>query len=83
MGGTPARDGTEETMARPGDRRERAETFAREAHGGQHGMLAEFWGFLRHEKKWYLAPLILILLALGLLIVLSATGAAPLIYTLF
>jgi hypothetical protein len=70
-------------MAQSGDRRQRADAFAREAEGGQHGMLAEFLGFLRHEKKWYLAPLILILLVLGLLIVLSATGAAPLIYTLF
>ena len=57
--------------------------FANRAAGRSAGMLSEFLGFLRHEKKWYLAPLILVLLLFGLLIVLSATGAAPLIYTLF
>ena len=44
-------------------------------------LLAEFWEFLRHNKKWWLLPIVLVLLAFGLLIFLSGTGAAPFIYT--
>ena len=44
----------------------------------------EFWDFLRHRKKFWLLPLVALLMALGLLIVLSAdSAAAPFIYSLF
>lgn len=44
----------------------------------------EIWDFLKHRKKWWLSPVILALLILGLLIVTSAgSPIAPLIYTLF
>ena len=44
----------------------------------------EFLLFLRQEKKWWLLPLVLILLALGLLLVFSTTSPlAPLLYPLF
>ena len=44
----------------------------------------EFWDFLRHRKKFWLLPLVFLLMALGLLIVLSAdSAAAPFIYSLF
>lgn len=38
---------------------------------------------LRHNKKWWLIPIILVLALFGLLLVLGSTGAAPFIYTLF
>jgi hypothetical protein len=42
------------------------------------------WGFLRARKKFWLLPLIVILLTFGVLIVLTAGSAiAPFIYTLF
>lgn len=47
------------------------------------GLLAEFLDFLRHNKKWWLLPIVAILLLLGVLIFLSTTAAAPFIYTLF
>ena len=47
------------------------------------GILSEFWGFLRENKKWWLLPIIVLLLLFGLLIMLSGTGLAPFIYTLF
>ena len=47
------------------------------------GFLSELWGFMKHNKKWWLLPLIMALVILGLLIVLSGTGLAPFIYTLF
>ena len=45
-------------------------------------LLGEFVDFLRHNKKWWLLPILLVLLLFGALIVLSGTGAAPFIYTL-
>jgi hypothetical protein len=47
------------------------------------GIAAEFWMFLRETKKWWLLPIVAILLAFGLLMALSGTAAAPFIYTLF
>ena len=44
-------------------------------------LLAEFLDFLRHNKKWWLLPILLVLLLFGVLIFLSGTGAAPFIYT--
>lgn len=47
-------------------------------------LLKDLWGFMKARKKFWLAPLIIILLLLGTLIVLSQGSAvAPFIYTLF
>ena len=47
-------------------------------------LLKDLWGFLKVRKKFWLAPIILVLLLLGGLIVLSEGSAvAPFIYTLF
>ncbi|OAI45125.1 hypothetical protein AYO44_13120 [Planctomycetaceae bacterium SCGC AG-212-F19] len=51
--------------------------------GAGENLLTEFWGFLCTSKKWWLLPLLLILLVLGVLMVLSGSFAAPFIYTLF
>ena len=46
--------------------------------------LQDLWGFMRERKKFWLAPIILVLVLLGALIVLSQGSAvAPFIYTLF
>lgn len=47
------------------------------------GFFKEFISFLKNNKKWWLAPIITVFLLFGLLIILSGTGAAPFIYTLF
>lgn len=47
------------------------------------GVVAEFWDFLRENKKWWLAPIVISILGLGLLVLLGGTAAAPFIYTLF
>jgi hypothetical protein len=60
-----------------------AEELERQASGPQRGIVAEFADFLRHNKKWWLAPIILVLMLLGLLVALAGTGAAPFIYTFF
>jgi len=46
--------------------------------------LKQFWEFLRVRKKWWLAPIIGMLLFLGALLVLThGSAVAPFIYTLF
>jgi hypothetical protein len=57
--------------------------FARQADRAQPNVIREFGAFLLHNKKWWLAPIVIVLLLFGLLIVLAGTGAAPFIYTLF
>ncbi len=47
-------------------------------------LLGEFWQFLRQRKKFWLLPLVIMLMLLGLVIVLTANSAlAPFIYTVF
>ena len=46
-------------------------------------LLAEFWYFLKYNKKWWLLPILIILLVLGLLVLLGGTAIAPFIYPLF
>jgi hypothetical protein len=46
-------------------------------------LAAEFLDFLRHNKKLWLAPIIVFLLFFGILAMLGGTGVAPFIYTLF
>jgi hypothetical protein len=46
----------------------------------QPGVLSEFWQFLTYNKKWWLLPLLIALLLLGLLVILSGSGLAPFIY---
>lgn len=48
------------------------------------GFLAELWAFMKERKKFWLAPIIIVLMLLGSLIVLTQGSAvAPFIYTLF
>ena len=46
--------------------------------------LADLWNFMRLRKKFWLAPIIIVLVLLGVLIVLAeGTVVAPFIYTIF
>ena len=46
--------------------------------------LSDLWGFMKERKKFWLAPIILVMLLLGVLIVVAQGSAvAPFIYTLF
>ena len=47
------------------------------------GFISEFWDFLRTSKKWWILPILTVLLLFGLLLVMSNTAVAPFIYTLF
>ncbi len=58
-------------------------TREKQAEQAQVGIVAEFVDFVLHNKKWWLTPIILVLLAVGLLVVLASTGVAPFIYPIF
>jgi hypothetical protein len=46
--------------------------------------MTDLWGFMKERKKFWMAPIIAVMLLLGALIVLSQGSAvAPFIYTLF
>ena len=57
--------------------------FAAQASGDRVGLGGEFVAFLKENKKWWLAPIIVSILGLGALVMLGGTAAAPFIYTLF
>ena len=47
-------------------------------------LFADLWAFMRERKKYWLVPVIMIMVLLGVLIVLAQGSAiAPFIYTLF
>ena len=61
-----------------------AEMKVLERIGSKFSLIGEFWAFMRVRKKWWLGPIVVLLLLLGLLIVLTQGSAlAPFIYTLF
>ena len=67
----------------PGIRRANDLPVPAKPKGGALYLVAEFWDFLKVRKKWWLIPIILMLLLTGTLIALGQTAVAPFIYTLF
>lgn len=63
---------------------QQATSFAQQAEQAPPGLVAEFWDFLIHNKKWWLTPIILVLIMFGVLIALASNAAvAPFIYNMF
>ena len=62
---------------------QQTDNFSEMANAPQTGIIREFWDFLRFNKKWWLTPIVLVLLIVGVLVLLSSTAAAPFIYTIF
>ena len=46
-------------------------------------IVSEFFAFLKHNKAYWMIPIIVVLLLLAVLIVFGGSSAAPFIYTLF
>jgi len=65
------------------DARDGRESLEDLADTGQPGLVRELVSFLRQEKKWWLAPVLLAIGLVAVLAILAASGAAPFIYTLF
>lgn len=48
------------------------------------GLIGEFWDFLKVRKKWWLAPIVIMMALVGALLVFAQGSAlAPFIYTIF
>ncbi len=58
-----------------------ANEFEQEAQAQRMSIVGEFWEFLKYNKKWWLLPILIVLFLMGVLVILSATGIGPLIYT--
>ena len=53
-----------------------------QAHS-EKGLIGEFWEFLLDNKKFWMIPIIVVLLAIGGLLIAGGSGLAPFIYTIF
>jgi hypothetical protein len=65
------------------ERPEPADPFLARAGARRPGLLRELFGFVMDNKKWWLIPILVVLLVLGLLVFLSSAGLAPFLYTVF
>lgn len=66
-------------MQKSADRSE----FEKAGETAHESFLGEFIAFLVENKKWWMAPILIVFGLLGVLAVLSSTAAAPFIYSLF
>ena len=69
-------------MAR-NSQKNKAKEFDELAQKKRSSIITEFWGFLKFNKKWWLIPILIVLLILCLLVLLSGTAIAPFLYPLF
>lgn len=52
--------------------------------GKNKSLLGEFWDFLKERKAWWLTPIIIMLVLVGILIIFGQSSAvSPFIYALF
>jgi hypothetical protein len=65
------------------DRDPKPNDFERQAARRSGGIVGDFVDFLRYHRKWWLVPILVVLLLAGVLAVLGGTALAPFIYTLF
>jgi hypothetical protein len=65
------------------DTQNQAEEFARQGEMRRTSFVSDLFFFLKNNKKWWMLPLIGLLLMFGVLMLLATTGVAPYIYTLF
>lgn len=66
---------------KPTSSTDRADQVRSQAEQQRPGIVREFWDFLRFHKKWWLLPIIVALLGLGILVFLSNSPLAPFIYS--
>lgn len=57
--------------------------FEQQAGAKRQSFLREFVQFLGDNKKWWMIPILLVLLLVGALLIAGGSGVAPFIYTLF
>ena len=57
--------------------------FEQEAGEKRQSFVTEFVQFLSENKKWWMIPILVVLLLVGALLIAGGSGVAPFIYTLF
>jgi len=62
---------------------DKSKTFAEQAAGRQRGVVGEFVRFVFQNKKWWLTPILVLLILASALIILGGSGIAPFIYSIF
>jgi hypothetical protein len=65
------------------DPKDQRSEFERESDSAQPGFFAEFIEFLGENKKWWLLPILVVMVALGALVLLSGSPMAPFVYALW
>ena len=65
------------------DEKGQADRFVQAGRQRRQGLLLEFWEFLKHNKKWWLLPILLGILVIGLFVVLAGSGVGAWMYTVF
>lgn len=70
-------------MSNPDKSPQSTNEFARQGEKQRGSLIAEFIHMVKSNRKWWLLPLILVLAAFGVMMVLSSSGIAPFIYTVF
>jgi Family of unknown function (DUF5989) len=60
-----------------------ASQFVEQARQRRRSAIGELFDFLRTNAKWWLTPIVILLLLVGALVILGSTAAAPFIYTFF
>ncbi len=65
------------------EEREAVDDFLKAADEKQVGLVVEFADFLKHNKKWWLTPIVLFLLLAAAFVVFGSSVVAPFIYPLF
>jgi Family of unknown function (DUF5989) len=65
------------------DRSMRQDDFERIERTRRTSVVGEFLAYLRETKKWWMLPILVVMLGLGVLALLADSPIAPFIYTLF
>ncbi len=60
---------------------DRENEFLQASSQAERGLVSEFVAFMKENKMWWLTPILVVFLLLGVLLILGATGAAPFLYS--
>jgi hypothetical protein len=60
-----------------------SQDFAHQAEQSSPSLLWQLADFLLHNKAWWIAPIVVVLMLVGALVILGGSGAFPFLYTIF
>jgi hypothetical protein len=64
-------------------RPDETQDFDKLARSARQSFIGEVWHLLTSDRRFWLAPIVIAIVILGVLVLLTSTGVAPFIYTLF